>query len=106
MTDLDLDMAGTEEEKRQVAERKSSHVWRGLRLASKKQLSSFDKIEHGRGLEALQPVTAATEVTGDGNVPTSPDDQSQDPHHDKREKAEELRADQGDQVTAADIASR
>jgi len=106
MTDLDMDMAGTEEEKQQVAEKKSSHVWRGLRLASKKQLSSFDRIEHGRGLEALQAVTAATEVTGDGDVPTSPDGQGHDPHHDTREKAEALRADQGDQVTAADVASR
>ncbi|KAF2852168.1 nuclear matrix protein-like protein [Plenodomus tracheiphilus IPT5] len=88
MTDLDMDMADTEEEKRQVAEKKSSHVWRGLRLASKKQLSAFDRIEHGKGLEALQPVSAAIEATGDNTVPTSPDGQGEDPHHEQ----EELRA--------------
>ena len=53
MTDLDLEMTDAEEEKRQAGDKKSSYVWRGLRLASKTQLSSFDRIEHGKGLEAL-----------------------------------------------------
>jgi THO complex subunit 1 len=74
MTDLDLEMAETEEERRQVGDRKYSYVWKGLRLASKKQLSSFDRIEHGKGLEALQPVTSSIEAVGDDTTPTVPDD--------------------------------
>ena len=79
MADLDLDMADTEEEKRQVEERKSTHIWRGLRLASKKQLSSFDRIEHGRGLEALQPIAPSTEATGDDAVATDSGDRGSIP---------------------------
>ncbi|KAH7346129.1 nuclear matrix protein [Pyrenochaeta sp. MPI-SDFR-AT-0127] len=98
MTDLDLDMADTEEEKRQVGEKKSNYVWRGLRLASKKQLSSFDRIEHGRGLEALQPVTSSIEATGDDTAPTSSDDRVSVPQN-EHESVEEQRADQQSQVT-------
>ena len=98
MTDLDLDMADTEEEKRQVGEKKSGYVWRGLRLASKKQLSSFDRIEHGRGLEALQPVTSSTEAMGDDTVPTGSDDRGSVPQ-DEHQSVEEQRADQRSQVT-------
>lgn len=97
MTELDLEMADTEEEKQQVGERKSSYVWRGLRLASKKQLSAFDKIEHGKGLEALQPATTAPEMTGDESAPT---DRGPIPQ-DEAQSVEELRAGQS-QVTTAD----
>lgn len=99
MADLDLEMADTEDEKRQVGAKKSSYVWKGLRLASKKQLSSFDRIEHGKGLEALQPVTSSIETTGDGTAPIAPDDRGEDPqkeHH----SVEEQRADQHSQVTS------
>lgn len=98
MTDLDLEMANTEEEKHEVGSKKSSYVWKGLRLASKKQLSSFDRIDHGRGLEALQPVTSSIEATGDESAPTGTDDKGSDPqaeHH----SAEEQRPDQHSQVT-------
>lgn len=104
MTDLDLDMADSEEEKRQVGEKKSSYVWRGLRLSSKTQLSSFDRIEHGRGLETLQPVNTSTEAMGDDTVPTASDDRGPDPHN-EHQNSEELRADQHSQVTAAETAA-
>jgi THO complex subunit 1 len=104
MTDLDLDMADTEEEKQQVGEKKSSYVWRGLRLASKKQLSAFDKMEHGKGLEALQPVTTSTEATSHDNAPTASDDRGLVPHE-EHQSVEELRADQESQVTAADTSA-
>jgi THO complex subunit 1 len=90
MTELDLDMADTEEEKRELTGKKSSYVWKGLRLASKKQLSSFDRIEHGKGLEALQPATSSIEATGDG---AAPDDQGTDPQ-DEHQSVEEQRPDQ------------
>ena len=99
MTDLDMEMADTEEEKRQLTGKKSSHVWKGLRLASKKQLSSFDRIEHGKGLEALQPANSSIEATGDDTAPPIPDDRGPDPqegHH----SAEEQRPDRLSQVTA------
>ena len=99
MTDMDLEMAGTEEEKRQVGGKKSSYVWKGLRLASKKQLSSFDRIEHGKGLEALQPVTSSIEATGDDTAPTVSDDRGSDPQE-EHHSVEERRPDQHSQVTA------
>ncbi|RMZ71465.1 nuclear matrix [Pyrenophora seminiperda CCB06] len=100
MTDLDLDMADAEEERRQVGEKKSSYVWRGLRLASKTQLSSFDRIEHGKGLEALQPAQSAIEATGGVDAAaTASDDQGPVPQ-DSHQSVEEQRADQHGQVTA------
>lgn len=99
MTELDLDMADTEEERRQVGEKKSSHVWRGLRLASKTQLSSFDRIEHGKGLEALQPVASSIEAMGDDAAPIGSDDRGSVPQ-DEHQSVEEQRAVQQSQVTA------
>lgn len=98
MTDLDLDMADADEEKRQVGEKKSSYVWRGLRLAAKTQLSSFDRIEHGKGLEALQPASPAIEATGVDAAPTASDGQGPIPQ-DEHQSVEEQRADQQGQVT-------
>jgi THO complex subunit 1 len=99
MTDLDLEMADTDEEKRQLAGKKSSYVWKGLRLASKKQLSSFDRIEHGKGLEALQPAASSIEVTGDDTAPILSDDRGLDPQE-EHHSVEEQRPDQHSQVTA------
>ncbi|KAL1799709.1 hypothetical protein ACET3X_000051 [Alternaria dauci] len=99
MTDLDLEMADTEEEKRQAGEKKSSYVWRGLRLASKTQLSSFDRIEHGKGLEALQPAASSIEATGVDAAPTTSDEQAVIPQ-DEHQSVEEQRPDQRSQVTA------
>ena len=103
MTELDLDMADADDEKRQLEEKKSSHVWRGLRLASKTQLSSFDRIEHGKGLEALQPVISSTEATGVDVAPTGSDEQGSVPQ-DEHQGVEEQRADQHGQVTAESAA--
>jgi THO complex subunit 1 len=94
MTDLDLEMADTEEEKRQLGEKKSNHVWRGLRLASKKQLGSFDRIEHGKGLEALQPVASSIEATGVDAAPSASDDQGIVPQDEHQSVVEEQRPDQ------------
>ncbi|CAN9147358.1 unnamed protein product [Alternaria alternata] len=99
MTDLDLEMTDAEEEKRQAGDKKSSYVWRGLRLASKTQLSSFDRIEHGKGLEALQPATSSIEATGVDAAPTTSDDQGVIPQ-DEHQSVEEQRPDQRSQVTA------
>ena len=102
MTDLDLDMADAEDEKQQLEEKKSSQVWRGLRLASKTQLSSFDKVEHGKGLDALQPARAGTETTGpEVAAPTSSgsDEQGSVPQS-EHQSVEELRAGEHSQVTA------
>jgi THO complex subunit 1 len=99
VTDLDLEMADTEEEKRQVAGKKSSYAWKGLRLASKKQLSLFDRIEHGKGLEALQPAASSIGATGDDNAPIPPDDKGADPQE-EHQSVEEQRPGQHSQVTA------
>jgi THO complex subunit 1 len=98
MTELDLDMADADDEKRQLEEKKSSHVWRGLRLASKTQLSSFDRIEHGRGLEALQPASSASEATGLDVAPTGSDEQGAIPQN-EHQSVEEQRAGHHSQVT-------
>jgi THO complex subunit 1 len=106
MTDLDLDMADTEEEKRQLEEKKSNHVWRGLRLASKSQLSSFDRIEHGKGLEALQPVASSIEATGVDAAPNASEDQgSVVPQDEHPSIVEEQRPGQQNQVTTEPAAS-
>lgn len=93
----------TEEEKREVGAKKSSYVWKGLRLASKKQLSSFDRVEHHKGLEALQPAIVSTEGTGD--ISTVPgEDRGVDPQE-KVHSVEEQRAGQRSQVTTDQVAS-
>lgn len=93
MTELDLEMADTEEEKRELQDRKSSYTWRGLRLASKNQLSLFDKIEPGKGLEVFLPVTSSIEATGDDSAPNASDDKGSAPQ-DEHQSVEELRAGQ------------
>jgi len=106
MTDMDLEMPVTEEEKRELMGKKSSYVWKGLRLASKKQLSSFDRMEHGKGLEALQPANPSTEAN-DGAVPMIPDDRgAADPQADSEHSSvEEQRPDHGDGQVTADSAA-
>jgi THO complex subunit 1 len=96
MANMDLEMAETEEDKRQVEERKYSYVWKGLRNASKKQLSLFDRIEHGKGLEALQPATFLVEAVGDDTPPTILEDKG----HEEDQSVGEQRAGQHGQVTA------
>ncbi|KAF1947734.1 nuclear matrix protein [Clathrospora elynae] len=98
-TDAALDEAGTEEGKRQLGDEKTRYVWRGLRLASKQQLSSFDRFEHGKGLEALQPGTSSIEATGVDTAPTASDDQGLVPQ-DEHQGVEEQRPDHHGQVTA------
>ncbi|KAL5120610.1 hypothetical protein ACEQ8H_001358 [Pleosporales sp. CAS-2024a] len=98
LADLDMDFAESEEEKRVLTSKKSSYVWKGLRLASKKQLSSFDRMEHGKGLEALQP---AAEAAGDGPGVTIPDDRGAGPH----DEAEELRPGHEQSQVMADSAA-
>jgi THO complex subunit 1 len=99
MVDLDLEMANNDAEKRELEEKKSSYIWRGLRAASQKQLSSFEKIEHGTGLEALQPTPSQAEIAGDNTAPTVPEDRGAAPLEEQH-SVEEQRAEQRDQVTA------
>lgn len=74
MADLDLEMATSEEEKRELEEKKSSNTWRGLRLASKNRLSLFDRPEHGKGgLERLFQPGTSIEAAGEDNAPTAPE---------------------------------
>ena len=99
MRDMDMDMADGDEEKRQLEESKASDVWRGLRVASKRQLSMFDRVEHGKGLEALQPATSsASEATGPEVAPTGSDEQGSVPQN-EHQSVEEQRAGQHSQVT-------
>lgn len=75
---LDLDMVTSEEEKRQLEERKTSNTWRGLRLASKHQLSTFDRLEQGKGLERLFQPVSSIEAAGEDHAPSGPE--SRGPH--------------------------
>lgn len=99
MIDSELGMAKTDTEKRELEEKKSSLIWRGLRAASQKQLSSFDKIEHGKGLEALQPVIVQAEIAGDNTAPAATEGRDTAPQEEQH-SVEELRAEQRSQVTA------
>jgi|SRR5690242_231465 len=79
LLDLDSEMANNDAEKRELADKKSSYIWRGLRAASRTQLSSFDKLEHGKGLEALQPAPPQSEIAGDNTAPTLTEDRDAAP---------------------------
>lgn len=103
MTELDLEMVTSDEDKRQLEDRKTSNTWRGLRLASKYRLSSFDRLEHGKGLERLfQPVTS-NEAAGEENVPNGPEGRDTIPQE-QLQSVEEQRAGDGSQVTTGAMA--
>jgi THO complex subunit 1 len=67
--ELDLDFA-TEEEKRPLLESKATKTWQTLRIASRSNLSGFDRVQNGTGLDGL--------VSGAGNVPGSRKDDGQE----------------------------
>lgn len=91
-------MVTSDEDKRQIEDSKTSNTWRGLRLASKYRLSSFDRLEHGKGLERLfQPVTS-TEAAGEDNAPNGPEGRDMIPQE-QLQSVEEQRAGDGSQVT-------
>ncbi|KAF2748215.1 hypothetical protein M011DRAFT_401168 [Sporormia fimetaria CBS 119925] len=98
---MDLDFAQSEEEKRELEEGKTSHTWRGLRLASKDRLSALDRLEQGNGLEKLlqSSVEAGEEAASAG--PEGRDSVPQERH----QSVEEQRADQQSQVTAGNAAA-
>lgn len=51
--DLDLDFAKSEKEKTQILESKASKTWRALRVARRSNLSSYDKVEDWRNVDAI-----------------------------------------------------
>jgi THO complex subunit 1 len=67
--ELDLEMA-TEEEKQPLQESKASKTWKTLRIASRSNLSGFDKVQNGTGLDGL--------VSDAGNFPGSRKDDGQE----------------------------
>ncbi|KIW08110.1 uncharacterized protein PV09_01047 [Verruconis gallopava] len=61
--DLDIDMAATDEEKKDLEDQKMSKTWRALRLMSKTKLGLFDKVDDGNNLECfIQPKEDPMEV--------------------------------------------
>ena len=55
----------TEEDPRELDQKITSSTWRGLRLASRDQLSLFDRFYHADGLKSLfQPGQTRTEDKG------------------------------------------
>jgi THO complex subunit 1 len=67
--ELDLEMA-TDEEMRPLQESKSTKTWKTLRIASRSNLSGFDKVQNGTGLDGL--------VSDAGNAPGSRKDDGQE----------------------------
>lgn len=68
-TELDFEMAMTDEEKQKLEETKASQTWCLLRLATKNKLGFLDKVDDGRNLKALlvrqepeEPVEEETQV--------------------------------------------
>jgi THO complex subunit 1 len=51
--DLDIEMANTDEVKKQLDDQKMSKTWRALRLMSKTKLNLFDKVDDGKNLECF-----------------------------------------------------
>ena len=96
MADLDLELATSEEERLQLEEKKSSNIWRGLRLASKNRPSLSDRPEHGKGVERLVQPGTSIEAAGEDNAPTTPEVRDPVP----QQETEEQRADQQSQIMA------
>jgi THO complex subunit 1 len=99
MSEQDLGKVTSEEEKRQLGEGQTSNTWRGLRLASKHQLNSLDRLEQGKDLERLFQPVSSIEAAGEDNAPTVPEGRDPVPQE-QHQSVEELRADQQSQVTA------
>jgi THO complex subunit 1 len=89
-----LDMAETEEDKRQLKEDIASKTWRGLRIAMKDRLSLFDKLEEGKHLGSLffQPGTGVEAAPGEDGAPSAPEDRDAVPQE-QHQSVEEQRAD-------------
>lgn len=51
--DFDLGMARSEKEKAKLVEKKASLTWRALRIASRRKLAAFDKVEDWQNIEAV-----------------------------------------------------
>jgi THO complex subunit 1 len=68
--DLDLEFETEEETRRPLLESKAVKTWQTLRIASRSNLSGFDKVQNGTGLNGL--------VSGAGKVPGSRKDDSQE----------------------------
>ncbi|KAF2267932.1 nuclear matrix protein [Lojkania enalia] len=97
--ELDLEMVTSEEERRQLEGGKTSNTWRGLRLASKDRLSSFDRVEYGKGLERLFQPVSSIEAASEDNAATASEGRDSVPQE-QHQSVEEQRADQQSQVTA------
>lgn len=67
-------MAQSNEDKENAKQARASKVWRTLRLASRTKLSSFDKIDDGKNIQALfeSPVTGedVSKVTSEAEPPS------------------------------------
>ena len=100
MVELDLEMATSEEEKRKLQEKKTSLTWRGLRLASKKQLSGFDRVQPFTNLDNLLRKNQPAKTTEAAGEDHGPEDKGKVPQE-QHPSVEEQRADRGSQVTDA-----
>ncbi|KAI5295926.1 hypothetical protein KEM52_006440 [Ascosphaera acerosa] len=69
--DFDRDMATTQEEKDEAAKRKSSKIWRILRLASRTHLGRFKLLEDGQNVQALFETPTAPESSQGPNKAAS-----------------------------------
>lgn len=66
--DLDIEMANTEEEKKQLEDQKMSKTWRALRLMSKTKLDLFDKVNDGNNLECFVKTSEEESVEGEASA--------------------------------------
>lgn len=92
--DLDMDFAMTDEEKKELEERKAGRIWRALR-SSGRRFVLCEKIQNGNNLKALVGTTeeeeedtkGAPDADGSGEVGEDDDEEQKD------DKAEEAKGD-------------
>ncbi len=77
--DFDIDMAQTDELKKQAADARASKLWRTLRVASKSRLNMLDKIDDGQDLQALfEPSKEENPMSAESKEEGVPEDENQD----------------------------
>lgn len=77
--DFDIDMAQTDELKKQTADARASKLWRTLRVASKSRLNMLDKIDDGQDLQALfEPSKDENPMSTESKEEGVPEDETQD----------------------------
>jgi THO complex subunit 1 len=96
-----MDMELVDQGRRPYEESITSNTWRGLRLASKNRLSAFDRLEPDKEFESLFKPATTVDVAAEDHGFNATEGRDLGPQE-QHQSAEEQRADEQSQVTAAE----